>query len=496
MLIVKCMTSIIIIYNISFRREKVKRMFYHAYNGYLQYAYPYDELMPLTCSGMDTWGSFSLTLVDALDTLIVMGNFTEFERASKLVLENVNVDANVNVSVFETNIRVVGGLLSAHMLSGLTGIELEDGWPCHGPLLRLAERMAYKLLPAFNSKTGMPYGTVNLKYGLHKLETPVTCTAGVGTFLIEFASLSRLTGNHIFERVSNKAMEQLYKHRSSIGLLGNHINVETGIWTATDAGIGAGVDSYYEYLVKAAVLFDRPELMRQFKEQRKSIEKYMEKGDWFPWVSMAQGQVTMPVFQSLEAFWPGVLTLVGDVDKAYRIMMNYYQIVKQYGFIPEFYNIYNSEAMQKRSGYPLRPEFIESLMYLYRATKDPLLLEIGAELVDVIEEQSKTKCGYATVQDVRDHILEDRMESFFLAETTKYLYLLFDEENFIHNPGLRGHIIDTPNGACIINSGGYIFNTEAHPVDPSILYCCDKRRQRDQLILNDFHNNIDLIGIL
>lgn len=64
------------------------------------------------------------------------------------------------------------------------------------------------------------------------------------------------------------------------------------------------------------------------------------------------------------------------------------------------------------------------------------------------------------------------MESFFLAETTKYLYLLFDTDNFMHNPGNQGTIIDTPNGQCIIDAGGYIFNTEAHPIDPSALHCC------------------------
>ncbi len=93
-------------------------MFYHAYNGYLKHAYPLDELKPLTCKGMDTWGSYSLTLVDALDTLLIMGNYTEFARASAVVLDSIDFDANINVSVFETNIRIIGGLLSAHMLSG------------------------------------------------------------------------------------------------------------------------------------------------------------------------------------------------------------------------------------------------------------------------------------------------------------------------------------------------------------------------------------------
>ncbi|ETN69651.1 hypothetical protein NECAME_15185 [Necator americanus] len=138
-------------------REKVREMFYHAYNGYLNHAFPLDELKPITCKGQDTWGSFSLSLVDALDTLVVMGNTTEFRRAVDLVLKSVRyvsvrTDANVNVSVFETNIRIVGGLISAHMLSGrVEGMVLEDGWPCSGPLLRLAEAVAVRLLPAFNT---------------------------------------------------------------------------------------------------------------------------------------------------------------------------------------------------------------------------------------------------------------------------------------------------------------------------------------------------------
>ncbi|CAG2066767.1 unnamed protein product [Timema podura] len=92
-------------------------MFHHAYNSYLEYAYPYDELRPLSCDGVDTWGSYSLTLIDALDTLAVMGNYTEFQRVVEIVTSRANFDANINVSVFETNIRIIGGLLSAHLLS-------------------------------------------------------------------------------------------------------------------------------------------------------------------------------------------------------------------------------------------------------------------------------------------------------------------------------------------------------------------------------------------
>lgn len=173
-------------------------MFQFAYQGYLDHAKDYDELRPITCDGVDTWGSYSLTLIDALDTLAVMGNFTEFRRVVSVLEKKINFDKDINVSVFETNIRIVGGLLSAHLMSRRAGVELEPGWPCNGPLLRLAEDVAKRILPAFDTKTGMPYGTVNLKYGVPNGETPITCTAGVGTFIVEFGALSRLTGRQYF----------------------------------------------------------------------------------------------------------------------------------------------------------------------------------------------------------------------------------------------------------------------------------------------------------
>jgi mannosidase alpha-like ER degradation enhancer 2 len=80
-------------------------MFYHSYESYIKYASNYDELKPISCKGMDTWGKFSLSLIDALDTLAVMGNYSEFRRVAQLVLETADFNTNINVSVFETNIR-------------------------------------------------------------------------------------------------------------------------------------------------------------------------------------------------------------------------------------------------------------------------------------------------------------------------------------------------------------------------------------------------------
>ncbi|BFG01100.1 ER degradation-enhancing alpha-mannosidase-like protein 2 [Drosophila madeirensis] len=453
-------------------REDVRRMFQHAYDGYLTHASNYDELRPLTCDGHDTWGSYSLTLIDALDTLATMGNFTEFQRVFTLLTKKMNFDRDINVSVFETNIRIVGGLLSAHLLSRRAGVELESGWPCQGPLLRMAEDVARRLLPAFDTNTGMPYGTVNLRYGVPKGETPVTCTAGVGTFLIEFGTLSRLTGNKIYEEVALQAVFALWEHRSPIGLFGNHIDVQSGRWTALDSGIGAGVDSLFEYLVKAAILLNRPELLELFHEARGAIDKYMRKEDWYVWVGMNKGHVTLPVFQSLEAFWPGILSIIGDTEPAMRTIVRYISVWKKYGFLPEFYNIPAGEASPDREVYPLRPELIESAMYLYRSTKNEYLLELGERVLESLEFSAKTKCGYATIRNVLTHEKENRMESFFLAETSKYLYLLFDSDNFLHSDGGQGELLDTGENVCVVQAGAYIFNTEAHPMDMSALHCC------------------------
>uniref|UniRef100_A0A3P8PFT6 alpha-1,2-Mannosidase n=1 Tax=Astatotilapia calliptera TaxID=8154 RepID=A0A3P8PFT6_ASTCA len=458
-------------------------MFYHAYNSYLDNAFPYDELRPLTCDGQDTWGSFSLTLIDALDTLLVLGNRTEFQRVASILQDTVDFDIDVNASVFETNIRVVGGLLSAHLLAKRAGMELEPGWPCSGPLLRMAEDAARKLLPAFETPTGMPYGTVNLLRGVSPTETPVTCTAGVGTFILEFATLSRLTGDPTFENVARRALRALWKTRSDIGLVGNHIDIVSTKWVAQDAGIGAGVDSYFEYLVKGAVMLQDEELLTYDR----AIQNYTRFDDWYLWVQMHKGTVSMPIFQSLEAFWPGLQSLLGNLDSAVRTFQNYYSVWRQFGGLPEFYSIPQGYTVDKREGYPLRPELIESAMYLFRATGDHTYLQLGVDALESIEKIAKTPCGY--VKDLRDHQLDNRMESFFLAETIKYLYLLFDPTHFLHGGGTEGDGSWEEGGEageCVLGAGGFIFNTEAHPLDPAALYCCgrhDQDRQELQDIL-------------
>ncbi|KAL3318811.1 ER degradation-enhancing alpha-mannosidase-like protein 2 [Cichlidogyrus casuarinus] len=440
----------------------------------MKYAFPLDELRPLSCDGKDTWGSYSLTLIDALDSLIIMGNVTEFRRATELLLKQIDLNKDVNISVFETNIR--SGLISAHLLSGRSGMRLEENWPCDGPLLRLAKKFGEKLLPAFDTNTFMPYGTVNLALsGVPPKETNITCAACIGTFILEFGALSRLTGDPKFEQAALRALKSLWNYRSNLGLLGNHIDVQTGRWTALESTIGTATDSLFEYLAKGSILFRNPELHAMFIGYKESIDKHLKFGNSYYMVNKDTGSVTMPAFQSLEAFWPSVLILTGETKKGVEHLVYYYKIWKKYGFLPEFYNVISGNIVPLKGGAPLRPEFAESILYAYQATKDPYFLEMGADILFAIEKVAKTECGFASVKDVTEHTLENRMESFFLAETAKYLYLLFDPENFINKVYDASESIKVTlksGHQCSVGMGGWIFNTEAHPIDPHALDCC------------------------
>lgn len=149
---------------------------------------------------------------------------------------------------------------------------------------------------------------------------------------------------------------------------------------------------------------------------------------------MNKGQKTLPLFSSLEAFYPGLLVLSGDLDQALKLIDSYNLIWRQFGGLPEFFNIQTNKVHANRDSYPLRPELIESLMYVLRATDgDEAYYQMAVDYLESIESIARLECGFATVKDVKDHRLDNRMESFFLAETLKYLYLIFDERNFLHN---------------------------------------------------------------
>uniref|UniRef100_J3L4K3 alpha-1,2-Mannosidase n=1 Tax=Oryza brachyantha TaxID=4533 RepID=J3L4K3_ORYBR len=359
----------------------VKDMFYHAFDGYMQHAFPLDELRPLSCQGEDSLGGYALTLIDSLDTLALLGDKDRFDAAVEWVGKNVRFDINKTVSVFETNIRILGGLLSAHLIAS-------------------------------------DYATV-------------WCAR-----MVSFCLFNKLAISLLRMRLVS------FYCRSKLDLVGAHINVFTGEWTQKDAGIGTSIDSFYEYLLKEAY---------------KAAMHYLHHDPWYVEVNMNSGATVWPLFNSLQAFWPGLQVLAGDVDPAIRTHAAFLSVWKKYGFTPEGFNLATSTVQNGQRSYPLRPELIESTYWLFKATRDHRYLDAGRDILASLQYSAKCPCGYCHISDVESHQQDDHMESFFLAETVKYLWLLFDlaagPDNIVENGPYK-----------------YIFSTEGHllPATPQI----------------------------
>ncbi|KAL4004860.1 receptor-type tyrosine-protein phosphatase U [Sarotherodon galilaeus] len=442
-------------------RDQIVEMFDHAYGSYMKYAYPADELMPLSCRGRvrgqepnrgdidDSLGKFSLTLIDTLDTLVVLNKLDEFEEAVKKAVSDVRLDNDVVVSVFETNIRVLGGLLGGHVMADLLRQRGERMQWYRDELLHMAKELGHRLLPAFNTTSGLPYPKVNLRYGvlnpLSRTGTESdTCTACAGTMILEFAALSRLSGNSVFEEHARKALDVLWERRQrGSDLVGTVINIHNGEWVRRDSGVGAGIDSYYEYLMKAYILLGDNVFLDRFNVHYSAIMKYISQPPLLLNVHMHNPTVSVRSWMdSLLAFFPGLQVLRGDLKPAIETHEMLYQVTKQHKFLPE---AFTTEFRVHWGQHLLRPEFAESTYYLYKATGDPYYLRVGQSIVEKLNAYARVPCGFAAVQDVRTGTHEDRMDSFFLAEMFKYLYLMFSEKS--HLP---------------IDMDGYIFTTEAH----------------------------------
>lgn len=414
--------------------KQVRSEFLYAWNAYKQYAWGHDELRPLSKSYRDWYGtSLYITPVDALDTMILMGLTDEADKTRELIATKLSFDHDIEVKNFEVTIRLLGGLLSSYQLTG------------DKRLLDLAENLGTRLLPVFNSPTGMPYMYVNLKTG--KTRGAESNPAEIGTLLIEFGTLSKLSGKPIFYDKAKRALTELYSRRSKIGLVGSTINVETGQWIETTSHISGGIDSYYEYLLKAWLLFGDKDCERMWKASIQAVNKYLadntKSGLWYAQVDMNTGKRVSTHFGALDAFFPAVLARSGDRQRARRLQESAYRMWTTWGIEPE--EIDYSSMTIVSPGYALRPEIMESAYYLYFYTDDSRYVEMASTFLGGLAHYCKTEAGYAALKNVTTFEKADIMHSFFLAETLKYLYLMFAPRNNL-------------------DLNRVVFNTEAHPI--------------------------------
>ncbi|KAI7973984.1 hypothetical protein EIK77_001626 [Talaromyces pinophilus] len=517
-------------------------MFYHGYDNYIKYAFPEDELRPLSCGPLtrdrdhperielnDVLGNYSLTLIDSLSTLAILASsndtglraWSHFENGVQEIVRLYGdgsqgpegqgerargFDLDSKVQVFETVIRGLAtdyakawdkSIFSSSKHS--KGIVWSNGFIYNGQLLRLARDLADRLLPAFYTPTGLPYPRVNLRHGVtfyensplskdnpgqktddrqkyttryqSKPEVTETCSAGAGSLVLEFTTLSRLTGDGRYEDLAKRAFWAVWLRRSEIDLIGAGIDAETGNWVAP----------FFEYAFKAYVLlstgeppeFDTsspwsimdnyfipleeahhsPEFYFQvWQDAQDAIKHHLYRGHGYQHPHYVQADLQTGAtrafwIDSLSAFYPGVLTLAGRIEEATEIHLLATALWTRFSALPERWNVATGEIDNGLGWWGGRPEFIESTYYLYRATKDPWYLHVGEMVLRDIKRRCWTRCGWAGLQDVRTGELQDRMESFFLGETAKYMFLLFDPDHPLNN-------IDAP----------FVFTTEGHPL--------------------------------
>ncbi|XP_035782449.1 mannosyl-oligosaccharide alpha-1,2-mannosidase IA-like isoform X2 [Anopheles albimanus] len=446
------------------KRDYVRQMMVHAWSNYKLYAWGKNELRPLSKRGHSNsiFGSYDLgaTIVDGLDTLYLMGLHREFDEARdwverKFTLENVDAD----LSVFETNIRFVGGFLTCY---ALTGDRL---------FLEKARYVADKLLPAFQTPTGIPYALINVRNGMSKnygwASGGSSILSEFGTLHLEFAYLSDITGDAVYRDRVQTIRSVLKDIEKPKGLYPNYLNPKTGKWGQQHMSLGALGDSFYEYLLKAWIQsgHEDEEAREMYDEAMQAIIQHMIRSSpsGLMYVSDMKFERLEHKMDHLACFAGGLFGLGGtSLNNQYseRYMEigegltntcheSYIRTYTRLG--PESFRFNDgveAKALKAQEKYYiLRPETFESYFIMWRLTHDQKYRDWGWDAIQALEKHCRTPTGYTGLKNVylTEPVKDDVQQSFFLAETLKYLYLLFSDDS-------------------LLPLDDWVFNTEAHPL--------------------------------
>ncbi|KAF2084539.1 glycoside hydrolase family 47 protein [Saccharata proteae CBS 121410] len=495
------------------RREDVKKAFLRCWDAYKKHAWLQDELAPVSGGAKATFGGWAATLIDALDTLWIMGLKSEFNEAVAAVQ---NVDLSVSsletVNVFETTIRHLGGLLGAYDLSG------------DKRLLSKAVEVAEMLYVAFDTPNRMPitrWDPAPAAEGKPQQAHDTVLVAEIGSLTMEFTRLAQITGDSKWYDAVARIMDVFAYNQSKTKLPGMWpvvINAAALDFSADNFfTLGAMADSLYEYLPKMHALLGGVEPLYK-KLYATSMETAIKHTVFRPMTPdeadiMAVGSCKVykdgsvgldPEWQHLVCFSGGMFALGGKLfeDPAHVKLGQqitdaciYSYHAWPLGIMPEVSHLvpcpsspastnplappvckwdeplYNAEVLRRHKmdpsadaklavtqerlvpgfsqindrRYVLRPEAIESVFVLYRVTGEERLQERAWEMWRAVDEATRTELANGALVDMTvKGSVGDSMESFWMAETLKYFYLVFSEPD-------------------LVSLDDYVLNTEAHP---------------------------------
>ncbi len=448
-----------------------------AFRVYRKFAWGYDTLHYTKGRwvGVNDLGGLRVTMVDSLDTLYLMGLKKEFDDVIRYLMENglfgENQKGRTQISVFEINIRVLGGLLSAYDLSGNKGV------------LKLAEQLAQILMCAFTTPSGVPDARIRLNCAYKDNITRAggrTNLAEIGTLHLEWAMLSARTGNPMYQNCTNRVMSVISdivrrgKTHAPEGLFVPTFDAKSGEFLRDNgaATFGPRCDSFYEYLIKcwrSLEDLEDTEMWRSMFDdaitgmKKNLLKKYYKAKSSEVYEYVSEGEVEKGsnhhILHHLSCFVPGMLVLGAAEAPMPKLAEEYIETAKNivrtcvemYTSTPTGLSgttaiISESEMVPGRRENKQQPETLESLFYLYRKTGE----EIYREQAWTIFQSMKQHYGqhnWGGIKDVYQSNPSDttgEQYSWFFAETLKYLYLIFSDGNVIH--------LDE-----------WVLNTEAHP---------------------------------
>ncbi|KAN0032535.1 hypothetical protein ACTFIV_006434 [Dictyostelium citrinum] len=447
------------------RSIKIKEEMKFCWDKYRQLAWGLDELRPMEKKGHD-WFGLGLTIVDSMDTLYLMGLEKEYEEAREWVENVLNHRKNTGkkVSVFETTIRFLGTYITMYSLTG-EQMYLDKG-----------RDIADLLLYAFNDHSPFPASFVSLtdhKVAYQSWAGDCIILCEPGSMFLELNELSRITGDPKYKKYSDQIVDKLASMRPSIpGLYPTLVSQDGSRFCNSQVSVGAMGDSFYEYLLKMWIYQDGVEerYSELFQRSADSIIKHLYKvskqGDGF--ITNLEGSSVTNTQEHLTCFAGGMFMLAaasnitGDDEKSAlymdvgekvtRTCAKIYNITPT-GLGPEVAYIDPESGDIRFNGYKavswyiLRPETVESIFIAYRLTGNTEYQDLAWKIFEALVDVCRTENGYVGLNDVSNKwAINDNQQSFFMAETLKYLYLTFQPSS-------------------VVPLDKYVFNTEAHPIE-------------------------------
>ena len=438
------------------RRQAIIDAFKDAYGTYVSLCGDHDEIHPVAKTCTD-WFRLGLTRVDAMDTMYLMGLREEFQDAVQWLDTHFNLDQDVEFSVFEAIIRILGGLLSAYDLSK------------EPSLLAKAKGFADRLMPAFSLwPSGLPAPVVNMKTGrahAHSWQLSSVMLAEIGTLQMEFVYLSHATNDTKYAHTALKIFKNLKKAAVAPGLYPTHVKAQDGTPGNAYVTLNALGDSLYEYLFKTWLLMDKKVawLGELWEEAATAIlERLRVKDGDLVYVASLSGNALVHTVDHLACFAAGMYALAANHTDSRQEAERRMEFARDFTFFchnmyhkttsglsPELVTVAAGEMQFKNHlNYLLRPETLESLFYLFRATGNPMYRDWAWEIFEATQKHCKVPSGgYTIVNNVMSEHPNsaDLQPSWFLAESLKYLFLTFSDPT-------------------VVPLDKYVFNTEAHPL--------------------------------